>query len=117
MSVTMRRASAPVSPPGSAPSPSTSSLLSMVSTSKWMATRAQPVLASQSPSGWVVSRRSSGLKERMPQWPTLAMSSLAQACNPTKATRSGATVAGSSAWTSGWPCPVNAATAMAWNPG
>jgi hypothetical protein len=40
-----------VSPSGSAPRPSTSSLLSMVSTSKWMATREQPVAASQSSSG------------------------------------------------------------------
>jgi hypothetical protein len=77
-----------VSPSGSAPRPSTSSLLSMVSTSKWMATREQPVAASQSSSGWVASRRSSGLKERMPHWATLAMSSLAQACSPTNATRS-----------------------------
>ena len=113
----MRRTCAVVSPPGSAPSPSTSSLLSMVSTSKWMATREQPVPASQSSSGWVASRSSSGLKARIPHWATLAMSSSAQACNPTKATRPGETVAGSSACTSGSPCPVNAATAMAWNPG
>jgi hypothetical protein len=56
---TMRRTCAVVSPPGSAPSPSTSSLLSMVSTSKWIVTREQPVAASQSPSGphWRCRRR------------------------------------------------------------
>jgi hypothetical protein len=58
-----------------------------------------------------------GLKEPMPQWATLAMSSSAQACNPTNATRSAETVAGSSCCTSGGPWSVNAATAMAWNPG
>jgi hypothetical protein len=47
--------------------------------------------------GQPVARRPSGLKARMPQWARLAMSSLAQACSPTNATRSGATVAGSSA--------------------
>jgi hypothetical protein len=57
----------------------------------------------------VASRRSSGLNEGMPPWATLAMSSLAQACNPTNATRFGVAVAGSSSWTSGSPCPVNAA--------
>jgi len=81
------------------------------------ATREQPVPASQASTGWLDLRRSSGLKEPMPQWVTLAMSSLAQACNPTNATRSAATMAGSSSWTSGSRCPVNAATAMAWNPG
>ena len=45
----MRRTCELVSPPGSAPRPSTSWLLSLVSTSKWIATRVQPVPASQFP--------------------------------------------------------------------
>jgi hypothetical protein len=52
-----------------------------------------------------------------PQSATLAMSSVAKACSPTNPTRSAETMAASSSWTCGSPCPVNAATAMAWNPG
>jgi hypothetical protein len=55
-----------VSPSGSAPRPRTISLLSMVSTSKWIATREQPVRASQSMSGLLDSRRSAGLKAFRP---------------------------------------------------
>jgi hypothetical protein len=65
-SVTIRRTSALLSPRGSAPSPSTISSLSMVSTSKWIATRVQPVAASQPSTGSLDRRRSPGLNERMP---------------------------------------------------
>jgi hypothetical protein len=41
-------------------------LLSMVSTSKWIATRVQPVAASQPSTGSLDRRRSPGLNERMP---------------------------------------------------
>ena len=47
-------------------------VLSTVSTSKWIATRVQPVAASQSSTGWLEWRRSSGLNERMPRSAILA---------------------------------------------
>jgi hypothetical protein len=71
-----------------------------------MAACEQPVAASQSSTGWVDLRRSSGLKERIPQSPTLAMSSVAEACNPTNATRSAETTVGSSSWTCGSPVGI-----------
>src|SRR5829696_2921403 len=82
MSVMMRRTWPLVSPPGSAPSPNTISLLSIVSTSKWMATRVQPVLASQSSNGRVFSRSSSGLNDWMPRSATFGKSSSLHECNP-----------------------------------
>ena len=93
-------------------------VLSMVSTSKWMATREQPVPASQSSSGWVVARRPSGLKARMPKWATLAMSSSQprRATRPTRPAQEQPSLAAAPEL-GGPPCPVNAATAMAWNPG
>ena len=63
----MRRTCAQVSPPGSAPRPSTISLLSIVSTSKWTAAREEPVAATHSSSGGVESRSSPGPNDWMPQ--------------------------------------------------
>ena len=93
--------SALVRPPGSVPSPSTISLLSIVSTSKWMATRVQPVAATHSIKGWVVCRSSSGLNDWMPHSVTFGKSSSLHEWSPTNATRSGETVAGSNSDTSG----------------
>jgi len=78
------RACALVRPAGSAPSPSTSSLLSMVSTSKWIATFEHLVAASQSSSRRVVARRSFGLNDAMPHRAMFGTSSSVHACSPAR---------------------------------
>jgi hypothetical protein len=60
-----RRTCALVRPPGPAPNPRTISSLSTVSTSKWTATREQPVAASHSSNATDDSRSSSGPNDRM----------------------------------------------------
>jgi hypothetical protein len=77
------RACALVRSAGSALSPSTSSLLSMVSTSKWTATFEHLVAASQSSSGRVVARRSFGLNDAMPHQTMFGTSSV-HACSPAR---------------------------------
>jgi hypothetical protein len=76
------RACALVRPAGSALSPS--SLLSMVSTSKWIATFEHLVAASQSSSRRVVARRSFGLNDAMPHRAMFGTSSSVHACSPAR---------------------------------
>ncbi|MBE1583447.1 hypothetical protein ACFPOI_31990 [Nonomuraea angiospora] len=64
-----------------------------MSTSKWTATREQPVAASRSSRVRVDERSSLGAKDRMPHAATLPMSSSVHERRPAGATRSGQVVA------------------------
>jgi len=95
-----------VRPSGSAPKPNTASLLSTTSTSRWIATRLQPVAFSHSKSGWVESRKSLGESVDSPHFAILGKSTSVQECSPASAMRAPGTVAGSSFTMSLSPCPT-----------